>query len=129
MAEQPAAQPTQDTDRTLLRIRNVAAIVALATTTVAVVALVVLMVSLYPSLRRTVQNLETASASAVQIAGEFSEVSESAAKDLSGAAGNINEASVNFRAASENLKDNSLDDTLAETIVQMLAGESGEAAR
>ena len=129
MTEQPDAGLATGIDHTLRRIRTGAAIAALSTTAIAVVVLLVLTVLLYPSLRRTVENLEMASAAAATTAADFAAISGPTAQNLADTSVNFNEAAVNFNQASENFRQNSLDDSIAATIVQLLTQESGEALR
>ena len=129
MTAQPDTQRPTDIDQTLGRIRNIAAIAALVVGTAAAVVVIVLMVSLYPSLRRTVENLETASASAATAAADFAAVSDATAQALSETSVNLNEAAVNFKEASENFRQNSQDDSIAETILRLLNDETRTAGR
>ena len=107
----------------LERARSIAAIVAMVTATGGIIVLIVLLLLLYPSARRTVQNLEIASAAAATASVDMARVSAGAAQDLTDASHNLNQAVLNFRAASENYLNNSRDDSIAETIIRAIREE------
>ena len=129
MTDLPDTQHHTGPDQTLRRVRSIAAIAALATTTVALVVLIIAMASLYPPLKRTVDNLEAASAAAATAAGDFAAISDATSQNLAETSVNLNQASVNFNTAAENLERNSEDDSLAEAIVEMLTAKDGQIAR
>ncbi len=105
---------------TLQRIRTVAAIAALASISGAVVILIVLLLSLYPSLRATVHNLERVSAALTVSAENFAGVSDEAAQNLTQTSANLNEASANLKNTTEHFENNLTDDGIAETIIRLL---------
>jgi methyl-accepting chemotaxis protein len=85
-----------------------------------VVILIVLLLSLYPSLRVTVHNLERVSAALAVSAENFADVSDETAQNLAQTSVNLNEASANFKETAANFENNSLEDGLAETIIRLL---------
>ena len=105
---------------TLQRIRTIAAIALLGAITAGVVVLMALVVSLYPSIRATVHNLERTSAAAAISAESLANVSDEAALNMVEASINLNAASVNLNEATGNLERNSTDDSIAETIIRFL---------
>ena len=104
------------------RIKDIAIIAMLATVTATGITLMVILALLYPSLQRTVANLERASGAAAETAENFAAASAGVAEDLSQASGNINDTTANFNAASETFRLNSLDDSISETIIRLLTG-------
>ena len=107
-------------DLTLQRTRAIATIVLLGAITAGVVVLTVLVVSLYPSLRATVHNLERVSAATAVSAETFADVSDEAALNMVETSINLNAASVNLNEATANLERNSTDDSIADTIIRFL---------
>ena len=105
---------------TLHRVRTIAAIALLGSMTVGVVILIVLLVSLYPSLRVTTQNLERVSEAMAVSAESLADVSDEAALNLAETSANLNEASMNINNATANFENNSVDDGIAETIIRLL---------
>ena len=105
---------------TLPRVRAVAAIALLGSMTVGVVILIVLLVSLYPSLRVTAQNLERVSEAMAVSAENLEDVSDEAALNLAETSANLNEAAANINNVSASLERNSVDDSIAETIIRLL---------
>ena len=116
--------PVSDTpgsgDVILHRVRTIAAIALLGSMTVGVVILIVLLVSLYPSLRVTTQNLERVSEAMAVSAESLADVSDEAALNLAETSANLNEASMNINNATANFENNSVDDGIAETIIRLL---------
>ena len=102
MAEQSVASSHVHSHRgsALDVIRNIAVIVTLAVTTLGVIIVILLMLSLYPSIRDTVENLESASKSMAEASEEFADMSEEGAQDFA-------ETLENLRVASENYRDRS----------------------
>ena len=101
MTEQPPAPGRPDIETICRRVRTIAGIAALAAVTIAVVALMVMAVSLYPSLRATVQNVERAS-EAVAISTEIlAGISDEAALNLLESTANLNRATANLESISE----------------------------
>ena len=105
---------------TLPRVRVVAAIALLGSMTVGVVMLIVLLVSLYPSLRVTAQNLERVSEAMAVSAENLAGVSDETALNLAETSANLNEAAANINNASANFEGTSLEDSIAETIIRLL---------
>ena len=100
--------------------QNRRAIAALASISGAVVILIVLLLSLYPSLRATVHNLERVSAALTVSAENFAGVSDEAAQNLTQTSANLNEASANLKNTTEHFENNLTDDGIAETIIRLL---------
>ena len=105
---------------TLQRVRAVAAITLLGSMTVGVIILIILLVSIYPSMRVTVQNLERVSEAMVVSAENLADVSGETALNLAEMSANLNEASANINDASANLERNSANDSTAEIIIRLL---------
>ena len=130
MTEQPTATSAALTPTpaggaaNLTRIRSVLAIAALATATVGVIVLLILLLSLYPSLRRTVQNLEAASAAAATATADFAAVSDYTAQNLADASADVNEAAANVRDAAEQFQRNSVDDSIVDAVIRLLREEA-----
>ena len=120
MTDQPPATMSPEGRWTLPRVRTIAAIAALASISGGVVILIVLLLSLYPSLRVTVHNLERVSAALAVSAENFADVSDETAQNLAQTSVNLNEASASFKETAANFENNSLEDGLAETIIRLL---------
>ncbi len=121
MTEQQSAAATASTGRyDLQRTRTIAAIVLLGFMTVGVIVLIVLMVSVFPSLLATAQNLERVSEAMAVSAENLADVSDEAALNLAETSANLNEAAMNINSATANFERNSLDDGISETIIRLL---------
>ena len=105
---------------TLQRVRAVAAITLLGSMTAGVIVLIVLMVSIFPSALTTAQNLERVSEAMAVSAENLADVSDEAALNLAETSANLNEAAMNINNASANFERNSVDDSIAETIIRLL---------
>ena len=115
----PGAVPTAGY-WTLQRVRTIAGVSALFAVAAGVAVIIALLISLYPSLRVTVQNLERISEAAAVSAESFGGASEEAAHNLVQTSANLSEASANLTEATANLERNSVDDRMAETIIRLL---------
>lgn len=120
MTEQPDAQPITSNRWTLQRIRTIAGISALFALAVGVLVPIVMLISLYPSLWSTVQNLERISEAAAVSAESLGGASEKVALNLVETSNNLSAASTNLSEATANLERNSVDDRMAETIIRLL---------
>ena len=125
--EPTIAAPATTVDSMLRRVRTIAVISALSAVVVGVLALMAVLLSFYPSLQTTVNNLERISEAMAVSAESFAGISDEAAQNLANASANLNEASMNFNQASENFEQNSLGDGIAETVIRLL--EQGERGR
>ena len=120
---EPEATPVADSSTgpsALQRARTIAGISALFALAVGVLVLVVMLVSLYPSLRATVQNLERISEAMAVSAETLAGSSDEAVLNLVETSANLSAASANLTEATANLERNSVDDRMAESIIRLL---------
>ena len=120
---EPEATPVVESNTSpsaLQRTRAIAGISALFALAAGVLVVVVLLVSLYPSLRATVQNLERASAAMAVSAESLAGSSDEAVLNLVETSANLSAASANLTQATANLERNSVDDRMAESIIRLL---------
>lgn len=120
---EPEATPVADSSTgpsALQRARTIAGISALFASAVGVLVLVVMLVSLYPSLRSTVQNLDRISAAMAVSAEALAGSSDEAVLNLVETSANLSAASANLTEATANLERNSVDDRMAESIIRLL---------
>ena len=120
---EPEATPVVDSTTvpsTLQRTRTIAGVSASFALAAGVLVVVVLLLSLYPSLRATVQNLERASAAMAVSAESLAGSSDEAVLNLVETSANLSAASANLTQATANLERNSVDDRMAESIIRLL---------
>ena len=120
---EPEVAPVVDSTTvpsTLQRTRTIAGVSALFALAAGVLVVVVLLLSLYPSLRATVQNLERASAAMAVSAESLAGSSDEAVLNLVETSANLSAASANLTQATANLERNSVDDRMAESIIRLL---------
>ncbi len=115
----PVVESTTDPSA-LQRTRTIAGISALFALAAGILVVVVLLVSLYPSLRATMQNLERVSAAMAVSAESLAGSSDEAVQNLVETSANLSAASANLTEATANLKRNSVDDRMAESIMRLL---------
>lgn len=109
-----------DWDVKLRRIRAIAGISALFGVAAGALVLVVMLLSLYPSLRTTMHNLERTSEAAAVSVESFAGVSDEAAQNLANSASNLNEATVNLNETMENFARDSLDAGLSQALMGLV---------
>lgn len=105
---------------TLQRIRTIAVIAALGSVTVGAMVFLVMLVSIYPSLRVTLHNLERISAATAISAENLADVSDEIALDMVETSDNLNAAAANLEEATANFELNSLNDNLVRAVTQLL---------
>ena len=119
-SEPKTAAPPAPAGAMLQRVRAIAVISTLCAFVAGVLVLLAVLLSLYPSIRATLNNLERVSAAMAVSAESFAGVSDETAQNLASASSNLNAAAVNINNASANFERNSKDDNIAQTIIRLL---------
>ena len=121
--------PPAPVDAILQRVRTIAVISTLSAFVVGVLVLLGVLLSFYPSVRATLNNLERVSAAMAVSAESFAGVSDETAQNLASASTNLNAAAVNINNASANFERNSKDDNIAQTIIRLLEQQERQVRR